>query len=393
MPKASIVIPCYNAERFVGETVRTALAQTMRDLEVICVDDGSTDGTLAILRGLADEDPRVRVIEQENGGEGPARDAGLVAAVGEWVYCLDADDLMEPTLLEEAIACGERTSADMVVFRTRLLDDQTGELRNFRWCFETSWLPKGTEVFDPADYPEHIMNSFQNWVHNKLFRASFVHERGLRFQHVHRTADLLFVCRALTEAHRIALLDRPLHRYRVNNPQSALFTSDLYPLDFYQGFLELRKTLEENGTWERYHLSFVNWACEGVAGNLERARSVESFTLLADGMREEGLARLDIPSLPRENAYNLTQWDVCQAIAESEGAELLLRMVRILCAQGDQADGIITGLIDTVCRRDEEISQLRKYNEDLRGSVSFKTGRALTAPLRAVRDLRHGGRA
>lgn len=393
MPKASIVIPCYNAERFVGETVRTALAQTMRDLEVICVDDGSTDGTLAILRGLADEDPRVRVIEQENGGEGPARDAGLVAAVGEWVYCLDADDLMEPTLLEEAIACGERTSADMVVFRTRLLDDQTGELRNFRWCFETSWLPKGTEVFDPADYPEHIMNSFQNWVHNKLFRASFVHERGLRFQHVHRTADLLFVCRALTEAHRIALLDRPLHRYRVNNPQSALFTSDLYPLDFYQGFLELRKTLEENGTWERYHLSFVNWACEGVAGNLERARSVESFTLLADGMREEGLARLDIPSLPRENAYNLTQWDVCQAIAESEGAELLLRMVRILCAQGDQADGIITGLIDTVCRRDEKISQLRKYNEDLRGSVSFKTGRALTAPLRAVRDLRHGGRA
>ena len=322
-----------------------------------------------------------------------------MAAEGEWIYCLDADDLMEPTLLDEALVCGERTAADLVIFRTRLLDDQTGELRDFRWCFETSWLPEGTEVFDPAEYPDHIMNSFQNWVHNKLFRASFVHEHGLRFQHVHRTADLLFVCRALTEAKRIALLDRPLHRYRVNNPQSALFTSDLYPLDFYEGFLELRRALEERGTWELYHRSFVNWACEGVAGNLERARSLESFAHIADAMRTEGLEKLDFASLPREDAYNLTQWDVCQAISETQGPELLLRMVRILCEQGDRADAVITTLDQEITRRDDmiherdaEIAQLWHYNEDMRGSVSFKAGRALTAPLRAVRDLRHGHR-
>lgn len=449
MPKASVIIPCYNAERFVEEAVRSALAQTVRDIEVICVDDGSTDGTLAILRELAGEDPRIRIIVQENGGEGRTRNAGLEVAQGEWIYCLDADDIMEPTLLEEAIACGTRTSADMVIFRSRLLDNQTGKVRDFRWCFVTSWLPKGTEVFDPADYPDHIMNSFQNWVHNKLFHASFVHERDLRFQHLYRAADLLFVCRALTEAHRIALLDRPLHRYRVNNPKSALVTSDSHPLDFYEGFLELRKTLEENGTWERYRLSFVNWACEGVAGNLERLRSVESFMLVADTMREEGLARLDIPSLSREDADNLTQWEVCRAVEESQGAELLLRMVRILYSQGDRSDAVITRLVDGVRRRDKEIAKLRKKNEslrksvlsktdqisqcdeeiarlresnddlrgsvssktdqvrardkeiarlkqkneNLRGSVSFRAGRALTAPLRAMRNLINGRRA
>ncbi len=392
MPKASVVIPCYNAERFVEGTVRSVLGQTMADFEVVCVDDGSTDGTRAALEGLASEDSRVRVLAQENGGEGPARDAGLKAAQGTWIYCLDADDLMEPTLLEEAIACGEQTGADLVVFRTRLLDDQTGALSDFRWCFDTAWLPEGTTVFDPTAHPDHILNSFQNWVHNKLLRASFVHEHGLGFQHVHRTADLLFTCRALTEARRIALLDRPLHRYRVNNPQSALFTSDLYPLDFYEAFLELRRELERRGTWELYHLSYVNWAVEGVAGNLERARSPKSFALIADTMRAEGLERLDIPTLAREDSYNVTQWDVCQAIAETSGEELPLRLIRVLCEQGDRLGALIEQVVAerdrTVRERDAEIERLWRYNEDLRESVSFKTGRMLTAPLRAVRDLR-----
>lgn len=382
-PVASIVIPCYNAERYLEATLESALDQSVDALEVICVDDGSTDKTAQILEAYAARDPRVRVLLQENGGEGPARDAGLVAARGSWIYCLDADDLMEPTLLAEAIACAERTEADVVIFKTRLLDDQSGELSDFRWCFDTSWLPEGTEVFSPSAHPERIFNSFQNWVHNKLFRASFVREKNLHFQHIHRTADLLFTCRALSEAARIALLNKALHRYRTNNPNSALFTSDLYPLDFYEALHELQTSLEEAGTWDLYKQSFVNWAIEGVAGNLCRARSQQSFERIAQAMREGGLARLGFESLAREDSYNLTQWDICNAILTLPPQDLPLYIIRVRGELIDLLDRIIG-------EQQQQIESLYADNMALVGSTSFKLGRSLTAPLRAVRDLRLG---
>lgn len=381
MPKASIAIPCYNAVRHIEQTVASALAQTMGDFELVLVNDGSTDGTLELLERLASTDPRILVIDQPNGGEGVARDAGRAACRGEWLYFLDSDDLMEPTLLEEAIARGEETDADLVVFRTQELDDQTGELRYFHWCFDVDWI--GTDVFDPHEHPQRILNSFQNWVHNKLWRASFVQGRGLRFQHVHRTADLLFTCRALTEAHRIALLDRPLHRYRVNNPGSALFTSDSYPLDFYDAFVELRDQIDGEGTWELYGQSFVNWVTEGVAMNLQRARSLEGFSAIYQKMHDEGLRELRFDQLTREDAINPDRWDRCEAILELPLDELLFRYFAL---EKEEVRRSQTDLSFARLGLDALAGEL----ECVTGSASFKIGRAITSPLRAFRDVTGG---
>lgn len=344
MPVASIIIPCYNASLYISQTIDSACKQTEQDIEIICVDDGSTDDTLSILHKKAEVDSRINVFTQQNAGEGPAREYGRRQAHGRWLYFLDSDDLMEPTLIEKAIAQGEATRADMVIFKTREFDNQTGELRSFYWSFVTDWLqaPKGVPelvgktgierivldgmsgVFSPREHPERIFNSFQNWVHNKIFRKSFVDARHLMFQPVHRTADLLFVCRALAEADRIALLDEELHQYRVNNTASALFTSDSYPLDFYEAFCELKDSLEKQGTWTLYRDSFVNWVQEGVAMNLQRARSYEGFMQIVHTMRDEnGLARLGFLQSSRSTAINPDRWDRCYAILHSSTEELL----------------------------------------------------------------------
>jgi glycosyltransferase involved in cell wall biosynthesis len=99
MTRFSIVIPCYNAERWLAEAIRSCLDQTVRDLEVVVVDDGSTDRSRAIAETAAAADPRVRVIHQDNQGVGAARNAGLHVATGEYVNFLDADDLLEPEKL------------------------------------------------------------------------------------------------------------------------------------------------------------------------------------------------------------------------------------------------------------------------------------------------------
>ena len=100
----SVVIPAYNMEPLVGDAIRSAQRQTWRNVEVIVVDDGSTDGTRAVAEAIAAEDPRVRVVHEENGGLSSARNAGLAVAKGEFICFLDADDMLLPDKIERQVA-------------------------------------------------------------------------------------------------------------------------------------------------------------------------------------------------------------------------------------------------------------------------------------------------
>ena len=390
MPKASIIIPCYNAASYISDTLVSARNQTVTDIEIICVDDGSTDDTLSILQAQAAEDPRIRVFHQRNAGEGPAREAGRRQATGDWLAFLDADDFFEPTAVEEAVACGEREHADVVIFRTRLFNNVTGELSECDWAFRHNWIDG--MVFSPGDNPSRLLNSFQNWACVKMFRRSFVDKQGLFFQSVHRTADLLFTCRALTEANRIALLDRPLYRYRVNNATSAIRTSDSYPLDFYSAFLALRKALEQHGTWELYHDSFVAWAAEGIAVNLQLTRSFSGFCTIADEIRNRGLRLLDITTpVDRPQTEAPLGERVCWAIANLSNAELAYELFSIEKEHSASSDNHSSQLRLDCNTRNAVIVELDERNRVLEerasalwNSMSFKIGRGITAPIRAV---------
>jgi glycosyltransferase involved in cell wall biosynthesis len=102
-PLVSVVLPVYNGERFVAQTIESALCQTYRNLEIIVVDDGSTDRTASVIQGIAALDPRVRVIHQPNSGVARARNRGLAEATGEFLAPLDSDDLWDPAKIEEQV--------------------------------------------------------------------------------------------------------------------------------------------------------------------------------------------------------------------------------------------------------------------------------------------------
>ena len=113
MPKVSVVIPCYNAEKFAETCLETLLAQTLQDLEFIFVDDGSTDATAGILDGFKERDPRVRVIHQENKCLGGARNTGIEAAQGEYIGFLDVDDKLSANYYELLYDAARRHDADI----------------------------------------------------------------------------------------------------------------------------------------------------------------------------------------------------------------------------------------------------------------------------------------
>ena len=405
-PKASIVIPCYNAEKYLAATLDSALAQTMGDFEVVCVNNNSTDATPQILANYAARDPRIKVLDQADPGEGPAREAGRAAAQGEWLYFLDADDLMLPDLLQKAIARGQNTGADLVVFKTFTYSDGIGETIPIQWSFQTDWLPSDDVAFDPHQHPQRILNSFQNWVHNKLFRRSFVDAHGLTFQHVHRTADLLFTCTALTEATRIALLPEPLHKYRILNANSAMATSDSFPLDFYDAFVALRERLETDGTWDLYHDSFVNWAILSVISNVETARSLAGFKTIVGKIRQEGGTRLDITSFPAVKCDDEWRYQRMRDILELPMEDLLWTHYADLKIRHDATerhasdrrqhvadleallrgkDAEIADLRSQLAAKQEELAREAAALNAIQHSASFKIGRTITSPGRILR--------
>jgi glycosyltransferase involved in cell wall biosynthesis len=103
-PKVSIIIPVYNTEAYLERALTSVLSQTYRDFEAICVNDGSTDNSLAILESYAQKDSRIKIISQDNQGLSMARNNGLKEAQGEYVYFFDSDDALHPQMLEITVS-------------------------------------------------------------------------------------------------------------------------------------------------------------------------------------------------------------------------------------------------------------------------------------------------
>jgi len=137
-----VIIPVYNAEPYLRECLDTVVSQSLREIEIICVDDGCTDGSPATLQEYAAADPRFRILRRENGGAGTARNAGLEAARGEYLSFLDADDFFEKTMLERTYEKCLEHDLDFAVFRSDAYDDQTKVREPCPWTVKQTLLPE-----------------------------------------------------------------------------------------------------------------------------------------------------------------------------------------------------------------------------------------------------------
>ena len=131
MPKVSVIIPVYNVEKYLGECLDSILGQTLPDCEVLCVDDGSTDGSAAILAEYAAKDSRVRLFSSPHAGAFRAREVGVKASCGEYVYFMDADDLLAKDAFSALCAAADAERLDQIVFASTVFceDDVTEALR------------------------------------------------------------------------------------------------------------------------------------------------------------------------------------------------------------------------------------------------------------------------
>lgn len=146
MPIISVIIPVYNAEKSLDTCLQSIVEQSVGDLEIICVDDGSTDGSYEKLAGWQQKDDRIKVLRQENKGGGAARNLGLAKAAGEYIHFLDSDDSLQPKAYEHMYNKIRNTKADVCFCQYYYVDGTTGKSQNQIFFTAARKLP-GKKVF------------------------------------------------------------------------------------------------------------------------------------------------------------------------------------------------------------------------------------------------------
>lgn len=267
-PIISVIIPVYNAEPYLRQCLDSVTGQTLRDIEIICVDDGSSDRSPAILNEYAQADPRIIVMTQENKSAGAARNRGMAAARGRYLSFLDADDFFEADMLEKAYRSAEENRSDIVVFLSDNYIDTLGVYRFIPFTVREDLLPK-QRPFAGTDLQKNAFRALMGWAWDKLFSADFVRSHGLRFQEQRTTNDMLFVFSAIVAARRISIVDQVLAHQRKGGSGSLSVTREKSWDCFYQALLALRQQLKDWDLYERFERDFINYSLHFSLWHLE----------------------------------------------------------------------------------------------------------------------------
>lgn len=301
--KVSVIIPVYNVEKYLRQCLDSVAKQTLSDIEVICVDDGSTDKSFEIVKEYAEKDSRFIAVSQANGGAGAARNNGLRRARGKYLSFLDSDDFFDEHMLEEAYSCAEEHAADFVVFQSDQYNEDTNDFKDVAWTLRYAEIPP-YQPFGRRQMTDNIFKVFVGWAWDKLYNREFVLNNNLWFQEQRTSNDMLFVFSAVAIAKRIACVEKGkiLAHQRRNNKDSLSNTREKSWDCFYKALLALRERLKAEGIYNEVEKDYINYALHFSLWNINTIAH-PTYEKLLDKLQNEWWADLGITDKPADYFY------------------------------------------------------------------------------------------
>lgn len=276
--KVSVIMPIYNAGEYLERAISDVLSQTLSELELICIDDGSTDGSLALARKMQESDERIKIVTESNEGPAAARNNGISRAKGEFIIFLDADDFYESTLLESLYELAVRDALDMAVVKFDLYNCHLDKFTTPIEETHASIFTPGT-VVSKNEFPNFILESTTGYVWNKMFRTEFIRNKELLFDaELHVFEDVYFVCTALSLAERVGRVDEALIHHRVYSDQSRAKLFRQHYAQVPVVYSKIKEHLMHHGMYIPLARSFLN---------LSAGRCYKIYNLLWDEAKEE----------------------------------------------------------------------------------------------------------
>ncbi len=380
MAKISVVIPVYNAEEFLNDSLSSVLNQTFDDIELICVNDGSKDNSLNILKKFAEEDERIKIIDQENAGCGAARNRALDEVSGDYIYFFDPDDYILPDAFERLYNNAKNNQSDIVLFKVaKFRDGEPIDYSQPGFEFEKDF-PSDVNFeelsFNYKDVKRHVLNSaFAPWT--KLYKSEFINSYDdFRFPVNLPFDDVPFHVKSMLRASRISFVPDYLYHYRLSNPNSvnntstnAIFIMDI--IDMVEDFLK------ENNFFDEFIKEFYLFKVNQIFYYIQTANLEEYYqrarTELLKVREDMASHNLDDDILAK---WHLEYFEFIYASNTLEEYKLNLK-VNQLKKQNKKLKKQNKML-------KKECNDLKKLNKEISGSKSWK----ITKPLRNIGNFK-----
>ena len=240
--KVSIIVPIYNAEKYLKQCLESIQSQTLRDIEIICVDDGSTDSSPEIMDKFAEKDSRFKVVHKPNGGNGHSMNAGLSVATGEYIGCVEADDYIEKNMFEKLYLYSNDGSIDIVKSNFwNCYEDESGKITKVV-NEERNNMPELAMPFTIKEYPQILWGHPSIW--SAIYKRSLIEDNNIKFKEAKGGGwvDNPFFFETMCCAKSIYLTKRPFYNYRTEVEGSSSKGYDFnIPFDRMQDNLDVLK--------------------------------------------------------------------------------------------------------------------------------------------------------
>lgn len=247
-PRISVVIPVFNTEDYLKEAVGSICKQTYQNLQIIVVDDGSSDSSPGILRQLASEDRRIEIITQRNSGQGAARNKGLERADGDYVYFMDSDDILEPDCLEKCLEICTSEGLDYVTFDAVSFNERGETDDKFR--YRRSGLISEDRIWDSKELLRHSLenDTFKSSSCIFLSRRALLEENSIRFPEGIIHEDNYFVLKLMLCAGKCRYLAREYFKRRVRSGSTMTNSFSMRNIQGYVRVAQEVKSMEQSSS-------------------------------------------------------------------------------------------------------------------------------------------------
>lgn len=327
IPLVSIVVAVYNSEKYLKLAMESILNQSYTDIEVIAVDDGSSDGSLEILKELAARDHRLSIYEnhEESDGAAAARNLGISHASGKYLMVLDSDDFFETDMIEKTYLYAEKNHADVVIYDGYRYDDRNGVDLERNSILYRDKLPVKGDVFAPGNNRDNLFVMTLGAAWNVLFSMKMVKEHGLSFKSFHHADDFEFVYMAFVYAKKIAVLRERLVHYRVNHAGSQAASVNLWPETAWKAMLSFKGALCEAGVYEEYRIAFLRVAARYINFYINNMSTESSFVRLFNDLKDEWLDELGLTDALQEEIDDDSLYGIITLLRETTPAGYLFK--------------------------------------------------------------------
>jgi glycosyltransferase involved in cell wall biosynthesis len=284
LPQVSIIIPVYNVEQYLEECLESVVGQTLRDIEIICVNDGSTDGSLSILERFAGKDRRLKVISKPNAGYGHTMNVGLNAAAGEYVGIVESDDYVPHDMYETLLGIARAHDLDFIKADFYRFTRENGQLK-----LEYNDLSRGKKqyygkVLDPSENIEVFKFIMNTW--SGIYKRAFLEQYHIRHNETPGASyqDNGFFFQTFCRARRVWFLDRPFYMNRRDNPNSSIKSREKVfcmrdEYEYIRTFLESEPALKDKFLHIYWYKKYSNyWATYKRIAEEHRPMFLEHFT-------------------------------------------------------------------------------------------------------------------